>query len=126
MSDWMAYVYKQFPMPAATGVDVTIDVIDANGNFRNIGTATSDASGFYSLAWTPDIHGSYNVYATFAGTGGYYGSYAETAFVVDQALQATPAPTPTPAPMTDTYLTGSTIAIIAAIAIAVFLLLRKK
>jgi hypothetical protein len=45
---------------------------------------------------------------------------------VAEPPEATPAPTPTPAPMTDTYLAGSTIAIIAAIGIAVFLLLRRK
>ena len=126
MSEWMAYVYKLFQMPVATGVDVTVDVIDANGNYRNIGTATTAASGFYSLAWTPDIDGPYTVIATFAGTGGYYPSYAETAFVVDKAPEPTAPPEATPGPMTDTYLTGSTIAILAGIAIAVFLILRKK
>lgn len=40
--------------------------------------------------------------------------------------QPTPTPTPTPTPMTDTYLAGSTIAIIVAIAIVGFLILRKK
>jgi outer membrane protein assembly factor BamB len=38
----------------------------------------------------------------------------------------TPTPEPTPAPMTDTYILGSTIAILAGLAIAVFLILRKK
>ena len=126
MSEWMAYVYKQFPRPSATGVPVTIDVIDSNGNYRNIGTATSDSSGFYSFQWTPDISGKYTVIAMFAGSKAYYASYSETAFGVDEAPEPTPEPTPTPAPMTDTYLTGSTIAILAGIAIAVFLLLRKK
>jgi hypothetical protein len=130
MSDWMGYVYKNFPFPDphVFGVDVTIDVVDANGNFRNIGTAQTDATGFYSLAWTPDIYGPYSVIATFPGSGGYYPSYAKAAFVVDQTPEATPAPTPeaTPAPMTDTYIAGSTVAILAGLAVAVFLLLRKK
>jgi hypothetical protein len=117
----------QFPRPTeAVGVPVTIDVIDENGNYRNIGTATSDSSGFFSYQWTPDIPGKYTVIATFAGSESYYASFAETVFGVDEAPQPTPAPTPTPAPMTDTYLTGSTIAILAGIAIAVFLILRKK
>ena len=52
----MLYVYKQFDCPATVaGVEVTVDVIDANGNYRNIGTTTSDATGTYSLAWQPDI-----------------------------------------------------------------------
>ena len=29
---------------------------------------TSDASGFYSYQWTPDITGKYTVIATFGGT----------------------------------------------------------
>ena len=127
MSGWMEYVYKLFPMPANTvGVEVSLDVLDSNGNFRNIGTATSDASGFYSMEWMPDNPGKYTVYATFAGSGGYYASYAEAAFVVDAAPEPTPAPTATPAPATDTYIAGSTIAIIAAIAVVALLLLRKK
>ncbi len=49
MGDWMEYVYMQKPMPMdATGVQISIDVLDANGNYRNIGTATSDAYGVYS------------------------------------------------------------------------------
>jgi hypothetical protein len=128
MGDWMLYVYKQFPFPMNTmGVDVSLDVIDANGNFRNIGTATSDANGFYSMDWTPDIPGKYTVIATFAGSEAYYASYDEAAFVVDQAPDPTPPPPdPTPLPPTETYIAGSTIAIIAAVAVVAILLLRKK
>ena len=69
MSDWMMYVYKQFARPAnATGVEVTLSVLDANNNFREIGKTTSDADGYYSLSWKPDIPGKYTVYASFAGT----------------------------------------------------------
>jgi len=127
MSAWMEHIYQQQLKPTdAKGVEVSLDVIDANGNFRNIGSASSDASGFFSYQWTPDIPGKYTVIATFAGSGSYYASYAETAFGIDEAPQPTPPPEATPAPMTDTYLAGSTIAIIAAIGIAVFLILRKK
>jgi hypothetical protein len=127
MSAWMEYLHMQKPIPAnAKGVDVSLDVIDANGNFRSIGTATSDMSGVYSFVWQPDIPGQYTVIATFAGSESYGSSYAQTSFYCEEAPQPTPPPEPTPAPMTDTYLAGSTIAIIAAIAIAVFLLLRKK
>ncbi len=50
MKDWMGYVYQQKPLPTNfTGVSVTVDVIDSNGNYRNIGTATTDATGMYSL-----------------------------------------------------------------------------
>ena len=50
MTEWMSYVYEQFAKPTnVQGVNVEISVIDANGNFRTIGTTTSDASGTYSL-----------------------------------------------------------------------------
>lgn len=129
MSHWMEYVYMQKAKPKDTvGVDVTISVIDANGNHRDIGTATSDASGFYSFQWIPDIPGKYTVVATFPGTEGYYGSIAESAFAVDNAP---PAPETPEAPVdnTPTLITYATVGIIASIAIVgaiiAFLLLRK-
>jgi len=129
MSHWMEYVYMQKAKPKDTvGVDVTISVIDANGNHRDIGTATSDASGFYSFQWVPDIPGKYTVVATFPGTEGYYGSIAEAAFAVDNAP---PAPETPEAPVdnTPTLITYATVGIIAAVAIVgaiiAFLLLRK-
>ena len=126
MGDWMEYLYMQKPFPTnAKGVDVSIDVIDSNGNFRNIGTATSDTSGTYSLVWEPDIPGMYSVIATFAGSESYASSFASTNFYVEEAL-VTPPPEATPAPMTDTYVVGTGIAVIAAIAVVALLLLRKK
>ena len=57
-SHWMEYVYQQQVAPAnTTGVPVTISVIDANNNFRTVGTTTSEALGTYALTWTPDIPG---------------------------------------------------------------------
>ncbi len=129
MSPWMEHVYMQQPLPNnVTGVPVTINVIDANGNFRTIGTATSDLNGFYSLNWTPDISGSYTVIASFAGTQSYYPSSASAAFYASE-----PAATPTPAPVvnappTEMYFALSTTAIIIAIAIvgAILAILVKK
>jgi hypothetical protein len=127
MKDWMGCVYQQKPLPTDfTGVPVTIDVLDSNGNYRNIGTATTDATGMYSLTWTPDIPGDFIVVATFHGTNGYWPSWSETTFAVMQAPPASPTPTPLSLPPTETYFAVSTIAIIIAIAIAVVLLLRKK
>jgi outer membrane protein assembly factor BamB len=131
MSDWMLYVYKQFPRPSnATGVEVTLDAVDPNGNFVHLGTATSDASGLYSFDWqTPDVPGKYTIIATFAGSGAYYGSYAETAAVVTEAPAATPAPTPSPASMSEMYFLPSVAGIIVAIAvaaIAILLVLKKR
>ena len=128
MSDWMLYVYKQFTRPAnATGVQVSINVIDANGNYRNIGTTTSSSDGFFSYTWTPDISGNYQVYAIFEGSNGYYGSHAENAFTVEEAAKpsATAQPIQTMPPF-ETYIVALGIAIIAAIAIATVLILRKK
>jgi hypothetical protein len=130
MSEWMEYLYQQQPMPSnAKSVEVTIDVLDSNGNYRNIGTAETDATGAYSFMWTPDIPGKFNVIATFGGSESYYASYASTAFGVDEAPEPTPAPTNPPASLADQYLLPATGGIIAAIAIvgaAILLMLRKK
>jgi hypothetical protein len=129
MKDWMGYVYQQKPRPTnVTGVEVTLSVLDSNNNYREIGKATSDANGFYNFQWTPDIPGTYTVYASFAGSKAFWPSHAVTAFGVDPAPEA-PAPVvqePTPAPMTDTYLLVGVVAIIAAIAAVGALILRKK
>ena len=130
MSAWMEYLHmqKQFPMNAK-GVDVSIDVIDSNGNFRNVGTATSDLSGVYSLVWKPDIPGKYTAIATFAGSESYGSSFAQTNFYVEEAAQPTPPPESTPAPMTDTYVMGFGIAILALVAIigvVLIMMMRKK
>jgi hypothetical protein len=129
MSEWMLYVYKQLPRPTnATGVPVTISVIDANGNYRDIGKATSDADGFFSFNWKPDIEGKYTVYASFTGSQSYWPSHAVTAFNVDPAAP-TPAPTAEPVQSTaDIYFVPAVAGIIVAIAIgfAITILVLKK
>jgi hypothetical protein len=129
MSDWMLYVYKQFPsFPAnCTGVEVTLDAVDPNGNFVHIGTVTSDASGLFHYAWkTPNVPGEYTVIATFAGTNGYWASYAETAMYVQEAPSATPPPQ-YPVPVDYTLpIVGMGIVLLIAIAIVGILLLRKR
>ena len=131
MGEWMEHVYMQKPKPMdATGVPVTIDVIDSNGNYRNIGTATSDSSGMFTYSWTPDIEGQYIVYASFAGSESYWPSNAETSFVVDEAA-ATPAPTAAPQASTaDMYFVPAVAGIIVAIiivgAVLALLMLRKR
>ena len=127
MREWMGYVYQQKPLPAnATGVAVSLDVVDANGNSRNIGVTTTDMNGQFSYQWTPDIAGKYTVYASFAGTNGYWPSSSETSFAVDEV-----APPPTQIPTTNTstdplYFIASTIAIIIAIAIATVLIITRR
>jgi hypothetical protein len=129
-SAWMEYVYMQKPMPTnATGVPVSIDVIDSNGNHRNIGTTMSDSSGTFSLQWAPDITGKYTVIATFAGSESYWPSSAETSFAVDPAAPtASPYPTVN-LPPTEMYIVGTGIAIIIAVAIVgviLAMMLRKR
>jgi hypothetical protein len=127
---WMEYVYQQQPFPSnATGVPVSIDVLDSNGNYRNIGTTTSDASGSFSLTWTPDIPGNFTVIASFHGSESYYSSYAEAHFYASAAPTVTPTATPQSNLATTadlmTYMAAVAIAIIIAIAIATVLILRK-
>jgi hypothetical protein len=127
MTGWMEYVYMQQPCPSTVkGIPISIDVLDSNGNYRNIGTTTSDGSGTFAFTWTPDIPGDFTVIATFAGSESYYPSNAETHFNA-----AMPAPTASPYPTinlppTEMYVVGMGIAIIIAIAIVGILLLRKK
>ena len=129
MDQWMQYLYLQFPRPAnATGVPVSIDTIDPNGNFIHIGDTTSDQSGTFSYRWVPplDIPGSYTIMATFAGSKSYWPSYAETAMSVDSP-QATPSPYPQVSiPPTEMYIIVTGIAIIAAIGIATLLILKRR
>ena len=130
-SAWMQYVYMQFPEPTnATGVPVSLSVEDANGNYRSIGTATTDANGFFNFEWKPDIPGQYTVYATFAGSNSYWASNAETAFTVDSST-TTPAATSQPVNQQSTqmYVLGIGAAIIIVIIIVgavLMLMLRKK
>jgi outer membrane protein assembly factor BamB len=129
MTDWMEYVYMQYPKPAEmVGVDVTISVIDPNGNTPTVATATSDASGGFCCEFIPEVSGMYTVIATFEGSGAYCSSSATTHLKVNDAI-VTPPPTETPAPMTDAYvlgLGGVSIAAIVAIGLVIILMLRKR
>ncbi len=129
MREWMGFVYQQQPCPTNfTGVQVTLSVLDSNGNYRTIGTTNTDGSGMYTFSWKPDISGDYTVYATFAGTNGYWPSSSETSFAVDEPATPTVAPTAAPASMVDTYFLPAVIAIILVIilvGVAIIVLQRK-
>jgi outer membrane protein assembly factor BamB len=130
VSAWMEYVYMQKAMPTdVTGVEVTLNVIDSNGNYRTIGTTKSDSSGMFTYAWAPDIEGAYTVIATFAGSNSYYGSSTRTSFyTISAPATATPQPTQAPS-MADQYLLPGIIGIIVAIAVVgaiLALLVTKK
>ncbi len=131
MTFWMEHVYQQKPLPTNfTGVPVSIDAIDPNGNYIHIGDATTLANGLYTCTWaTPNIPGNYLITASFAGTNGYWGSSAQTGMNVQQAPSVTPTATPQSNLATTadlmTYMVAVAIAIIIAIAIVGFLILRK-
>ena len=117
MSEWMEYLYMQKPMPMdASGVPVTIDAVDPNGNFINIAKVTSDMSGMFKKMWTPEHEGEYTIIATFEGSDSYFSSYAETAIGVGPPV--TPATPIEPEPTEPEPLITTEIAIIAAVAIA--------
>ena len=71
-----------------TGVPVSIDAVDPNGNYVHIGDTTSDMSGTFSYTWAPTITGDYKITATFGGSQSYGSSYAETHAVVVSAPAA--------------------------------------
>ncbi len=128
--EWMKYLYAQFPRPTnVNGVEVTLTVVDANNNFREIGKTTSNSDGLFTFNWTPDIQGQYTVYASFNGSKSYYPSHAVTSFAVDSA-PPTPSPYPvTILPPTEMYIAAGVAAIIVAIAISfaiTILVLRKR
>ena len=130
MTDWMGYIYQQKPLPSNfTGVDVAIIVLDSNNNFRQVGTATTDSSGSFSFQYKPDITGKYTVFASFAGTNGYWPSSAQASFAVDAAAP-TPGPTVAPGQTTvDMYFIPAVIAIIAVIIIIgviIMAMLRRR
>jgi hypothetical protein len=131
-SAWMLYVYKNFERPLnATGVPIELSVVDSNGNYRSIGITTSDADGFFTCNWKPDIDGAYTLYASFAGSKAYWPSHAVTSFAVDPAQPSTTTQQATTQQQTmvDQYFLPAVAAIIIAIAIvgaAILLAVRKR
>jgi hypothetical protein len=121
MTPWMEYVYHQHEMPTdATGVSVTIDAVDPNGDITNIGTTTSDMSGFYSYMWEPDSEGKYTVIATFEGSDSYWGSTAETSIGVTEAGADADTGNST------LIAVGAIVAAIIAIAIALYVFMKRR
>jgi len=85
-SAWMEYVYMQKPMTEdAKGVAVKLYAIDPNGNYQDIGEATSDMWGNFGKSWVPPVPGEYLLVAEFEGSESYWRSSASTYFTVDSA-----------------------------------------
>jgi len=131
MTTWMEYLHCQQPFPHNdTGVTVSLTALDPNGNLDNIGTATSDLTGQYSIGWTPTIPGDYTIVASFGGSQSYYQSSAQTEVYVNPAAAAAATPAPAaPVPNYTNDILYAVIAIIIAMIVAVavaILILRKR
>ena len=129
MTKWMEYLHMQHAIPASvTGVPVSLDTLDPNGNFVHIATVTTDGmSGTFGYTWEPEVPGQYTVTATFMGDDSYGSSFATTYVGVVEAPGASPTPEPPQTPPDSIpYIIGIGIAILIAIAIVGILLLRKR
>jgi outer membrane protein assembly factor BamB len=131
MATFMEYLHMQKPIPSnvtVTGVPVSLDAIDPNGNYIHIGDVISDMSGAFGFEWTPEISGKYQITAAFLGDDSYGSSFAGTYMSVVEAPTPTTTSTQTTTTQTpiETYFAISTIAIIIAIAIVGLLMLRKR
>ena len=135
MTTQMEYLHWQMPIAGIygnltiTGVSVSIDAIDPNGNPVHITTVTSDGySGTFAYTWNPTMAGDYKITATFAGDDSYGSSFATTYASEGQAPVASPTPTAIPLatnPPYEMYTIGTGLAVIIVV-IAVGLLLLKK
>jgi outer membrane protein assembly factor BamB len=127
MSAWMEYLHMQKPKPTnATGVEVSLAAVDPNGNYKPIGTTTSDSEGLFSYKFIPEVPGRYTIIAEFAGSESYGSSSAETIFYVDEEPVATTAPEILQPIDNTPVIIGVGVAVIIAVAIATLLILRKK
>jgi outer membrane protein assembly factor BamB len=143
MSEWMKYVYKQFPRPNAQGVSVRIEAIDPNGNYQYYGTATTDAYGGFGFSFEPEVPGKYMIMASFEGTGAYYGSTKTAYLIVDEAPEPAtqieaeePAEPQEPIDVTEPTVEAPIItteiaiaigvAAVVVIAVVAFVILRKR
>jgi hypothetical protein len=122
MTTYMEYLHMQQPIDGiyhnitVTGVPVSIDAVDPNGNYIHIDTVYTDVSGTFGYTWTPTNPGQYKITASFAGDDSYGSSWAQTYAAVTESTS--PSPTSKPEisqPPTEMYYEISTIAIIIAI-----------
>jgi hypothetical protein len=132
MSAWMEYLFMGQAKPTnTTGVPVSINTIDPNGNSLHIGDTTSDEAGNFALKYQPEIPGTYKIIATFEGSNSYGSSFG-TAYLTaaEASTSVTPTATPLPQSTADQYFIPAVIGIILTIiivgAILGILLLRKR
>jgi hypothetical protein len=138
MSTWMDYLHHQMPMDGyyhnvtITGVPISIDAVDPNGNFVHVADVTSDSSGAFGYTWiVPSMAGDYKIIATFMGDDSYGSSYSTVFVNVAEGGKPTPTPTPTGggtvATTADlmTYFIIGIVVILIAIGIIGALVLRR-
>jgi hypothetical protein len=83
------------------------------------------------MAFTPEVPGTYQIFATFKGSRAYGPSADITYITVDEAPQASPTPTPAPpyGQTADSTILPATIGIIIAIVVigaVIIMMLRKR
>jgi outer membrane protein assembly factor BamB len=122
-SDWMLHVYKQFEPPTTfKGVQVSLYAWDGqSADSTLIGTVETDIYGKYTLAWTPQTAGQYQIFAFFEGSASYYPSEAKAEMYVAAAPEEVIVETPPYA----LYIALAAIAIIVAVVIIGLLLYMK-
>jgi hypothetical protein len=123
-SEWMLYLYKQFEAPmSVTGIEITAYAWDVERNEKiDIGTVESDSRGTYSIKWTPDREGDYEIWTYFEGTAAFFGDDAKTTIAV---LDAPLPPPEVETPPYEWYIIGGVIAIIAVLIVGILMILRK-
>jgi hypothetical protein len=131
MSEWMLYVYKQFARPDAVGVNVTLTVLDSDGQVVDSAVVATDSRGCFSYEIVPEVAGEYSVKASFEGSNSYYGSFAVSSpFVVEAAAEPTAEPTATPVSVADLYFVPAVAGIVVALVVVgvllTLLLLKKR
>ncbi len=137
MTTYMEYLHMQKPIDGVyhnitvSGVPVSIDVIDPNGNYAHIGTSTSDETGSFGYAWTPTISGQYKLTASFAGDDSYGSSWANTYATVSEAPTSSTTPAQIQAATDYTMAItaaaiGISIVVVVSVAIATMLILKKR
>ncbi|XHH09040.1 MAG: PQQ-binding-like beta-propeller repeat protein [Candidatus Bathyarchaeia archaeon] len=136
MATYMEYLHMQKPIDGlyhnitVTGVPISIDAIDPNGNAVHIADVTSDMSGTFSYTWTPEMAGDYAITATFMGDDSYGSSWAETHATVVNAPEATATSSPISFDSINNTLMTTAIgigaAIILAIVLATVILIKKR
>jgi hypothetical protein len=131
MQAWMEYMFMQQAKPAnATGVPVSVDAVDPNGNYIHLGDATSDVNGNYACSFTPEVPGDYQIFVAFAGSKAYGPSSATAYLTVEEPTAATPAATAQPLSVADAYfipaVAGLFVLIIVVAIVLALLMLRKR